>query len=135
MEGLLDSIKEFLFQTKMSALDTMIVSFAVAVLVGVFGKFSSFFLNIFKLIITSIFNFYKKLISKYIRQHLSINEYIEVKERLEKGGNLKWYEKKGFEESQKAEKELAKTFKGLGEQADRSISELNRKMNENRRIK
>jgi ribosomal protein S18 acetylase RimI-like enzyme len=48
---------------------------------------------------------------KYIKQQMNLNEYIELQERLENGGKLKWYERKGYAEYKLQEQQFQKKNK------------------------
>ena len=64
-----------------------------------------------------------KIIRLYVKRKMTLNEYFRAKERLEKGGSLKWYEKKPFYYMQREEERIKPKLKELMTNWTNSLNE------------
>jgi hypothetical protein len=92
---------------------------------------------VFRIIGRLIYHNYKKghnvlklYFRLFIKQELNLNEYLDVQERIEKGGKLKWYEKKSYylfhaEEEKMKEKAISLDSLVGRSSTDKFIKEMN----------
>lgn len=111
MKEFIETINDFLNQRTLKAKDVIIVSvlssFFFWILSGFIKKIWSLLLKLIKW----LKSYCKKIIRKYVKQQLTVNELLEVEKRLQNGGELRWYEKKSYYEYKKVAKEMSEMLK------------------------
>jgi hypothetical protein len=111
MKEFIETINDFLNQRTLKAKDVIIVSvlssFFFWILSGFIKKIWSLLLKLIKW----LKSYCKKIIRKYVKQQLTVNELLEVEKRLQNGGELRWYEKKSYYGYKKATKEMGEMLK------------------------
>jgi hypothetical protein len=113
MEDLLSNISDYLFSERTRTIDVIAISIITTFVTFLLARSSTV---IWSLIVKGLQLFWsriKRLNEKYIKQQINLNEMIEIENRLENGGKLKWYEKKPYKKYQDSIPENIKTLKSL----------------------
>ncbi|MCM3443585.1 MULTISPECIES: hypothetical protein [Metabacillus] len=107
--GFFSELKNYLFNKQESAIDVISLTVIGGIILILLPKL---FKLIFKLV-KKIVIILKETFRKYIKQQMNVSEYIDIQERLDKGGKLKWFEHKGYAKYKLEEESLQKKSKPM----------------------